>query len=76
MLSIDTNLLLHAFNADSPSHAAAYAWLTSLQDDHEVAISEFVLAELYGLLREWRPSVASARNLPDGALPAAVDGRL
>jgi toxin-antitoxin system PIN domain toxin len=51
MLSIDTNILFHAFNRDSPSHAAAYAWLTSIEYDQEVAISEFVLAELYTLLR-------------------------
>ena len=51
MLSIDTNLLFHGFNEDSPSHAAAYAWLTSIQDNEEVAISEFILAEFYGLLR-------------------------
>ena len=51
MLSIDTNILLHAFNEDSPSHAAAYGWLTSIQRDENVAISEFILAELYGLLR-------------------------
>ena len=51
MLSIDTNLLLHAFNEDSPGHAAAYAWLTSLQDNEDMASSEFILAKLYGLLR-------------------------
>lgn len=51
MLSIDTNLLFHACNADSPSHEASYAWLASLQHDENVAISEFILAELYGLLR-------------------------
>ncbi len=51
MLSIDTNILLHAFNEDSPRHASAYAWLTSIQREEEVAISEFILAELYGLLR-------------------------
>jgi len=51
MLSIDTNILLHAFNEDSPRHAAAYAWLTSIQRDEDVAISEFILAEFYGLLR-------------------------
>ena len=51
MLSIDTNILFHAFNEDSPRHAAAYAWLTSIQGDEDVAISEFILAELYGLLR-------------------------
>jgi uncharacterized protein len=50
VLSIDTNILLHACNEDSPSHESAYAWLTSVQRD-DVAISEFILAELYGLLR-------------------------
>jgi uncharacterized protein len=51
MFSIDTNLLLHAFNEDSPSHSSAYAWLTSIQDEEDVAISEFILAEFYSLLR-------------------------
>lgn len=51
MLSIDTNILFHAFNKDSPSHEVAYAWITSIQRDDDVAISEFILAELYGLLR-------------------------
>ncbi len=51
MLSIDTNILFHAFNEDSPRHAAAFAWLTSIQREENVAISEFILAELYGLLR-------------------------
>jgi len=51
MLSIDTNILFHALNEDSPSHGSAYTWLTSIQDEEDVAISEFILAELYGLLR-------------------------
>jgi uncharacterized protein len=51
MFSIDTNILLHAFAVDSPSHRAAYNWILSLQHEAEVAISEFILAELYGLLR-------------------------
>ncbi|MFZ4774113.1 MAG: TA system VapC family ribonuclease toxin [Terrimicrobiaceae bacterium] len=51
MLSIDTNILLHAFNKDSPVHQAAFAWMTSIQRDEDVAISEFILAEFYGLLR-------------------------
>ncbi|XOV70795.1 MAG: PIN domain-containing protein [Verrucomicrobiota bacterium] len=51
MLSIDTNLLLHSLNLDSPSHNEAYDWLTSIQMDEDIAISEFVLAELYCLLR-------------------------
>jgi toxin-antitoxin system PIN domain toxin len=51
MLSIDANILLHAFTADSPVHAAAFGWITSIQHDENVAISEFILAEFYGLLR-------------------------
>jgi toxin-antitoxin system PIN domain toxin len=51
VLSIDTNLLFHACNADSPHHAAARAWLGSVERDENVAVSEFILAELYGLLR-------------------------
>ena len=51
MLSIDTNILLHGVNEDSPRHKAAFAWLTSIQRDENVVISEFILAELYGLLR-------------------------
>lgn len=61
MFSIDTNLLLHAFNEDSPRPEAAYAWLTSIQREEGVAISEFILAELYGLLRN--PAVLK-RPLP------------
>ncbi len=55
MLSIDTNLLLYAFEASAPEHKAAYAFLASLVGRDDVAISEFVLAELYNLLRN--PSV-------------------
>jgi uncharacterized protein len=51
MLSIDTNILLHGFNEDSPRHAAAHAWLVSIAGNEDVAISEFILAEFYGLLR-------------------------
>ena len=51
MLSIDANLLLYAFNKDSPQHVAARRWLTSIAEEEAVAISEFVLAEFYGLLR-------------------------
>ena len=51
MFSIDTNLLLHGFNADSPRHEATYAWRISIQGKEDVAISEFILAEFYGLLR-------------------------
>jgi predicted nucleic acid-binding protein len=61
VLSIDTNLLLHAFSEDSPRHGTAYEWLTSIQRKEDVAISEFILAELYGLLRN---PVVLKRPLP------------
>ena len=51
MLSIDANLLLYAFNTASPWHDNSRAWLTSIQGDEDVAISELILAEFYGLLR-------------------------
>lgn len=51
MLSIDTHILLYALNEDAPRHATAYTWLSSIPREEEVAISEFILAELYGLLR-------------------------
>lgn len=59
MLSIDTNILIHAFNEDSPSHAAVYGWLTSIQHEEDMAISEFILVEFYGLLRN--PAVLRRR---------------
>ncbi len=51
MFSIDAKILCHAFNEDSPGHQAAYGWVTSIQHEEDVAISEFILAEFYGLLR-------------------------
>jgi uncharacterized protein len=51
MLSIDTNLLFHAFAADRPEHAAAKAWLDPLHACPDVVLSEFVLVEFYRLLR-------------------------
>ena len=51
MISIDTNNLFHAFNADAPHHGKAYNWVAALGDSERVAISEFVLAELYRLIR-------------------------
>jgi toxin-antitoxin system PIN domain toxin len=51
MLSMDTNILLYAYNEASPWHDAAFAWMSSIQQNEDVAISEFILAEFYGLLR-------------------------
>ena len=51
MLSIDTNILLHGFNQDSPQQGAAIRWLESVAKEENVGISEFIIAEFYGLLR-------------------------
>ena len=51
MLSIDTNILFHAYNEDAPRHERALAWMASIARDEDVAISELILAEFYVLLR-------------------------
>lgn len=51
MISLDTNILLPAVEADNPQHEKATAFIESLQDNEDVAISEFILLELYSLLR-------------------------
>ena len=51
MLSIDTNILLHGFNQDSPQQGVAIRWLESVAKEETIGISEFILAEFYGLLR-------------------------
>lgn len=61
MLSIDSNILLYALNTASPWNESAHVWLTSIQREEDVAVSEFILAELYGLLRN--PAVLK-RPLP------------
>ena len=51
MISTDTNILFAAVVPGSAKHAAAAAFLQSLDGRDDVAMSEFVLVELYGLLR-------------------------
>lgn len=51
MISLDANLLLYAYNEDSPKHEAAFQFLGQLARNDDVAISEFVLTEFYTLLR-------------------------
>jgi predicted nucleic acid-binding protein len=55
MLSLDTNILLPAVDKESSQHHAAAMFVMSLHERENVAISEFILLELYGLLRN--PSV-------------------
>ena len=51
MISVDTNILLPAVVLSSPAHKEAAAFIESLQARDDVAICEFILLELYGLLR-------------------------
>ncbi len=68
MLSIDSNILLHGFNEDSVRHEAAAQWLESIAQDEDVAISELILAEFYGLLRN--PAVLKHPLSADEAVEA------
>jgi predicted nucleic acid-binding protein len=51
MTSVDTNILLFSYCENSAHHAKSKAFLISLADREDVALSEFVLSELYLLLR-------------------------
>jgi len=51
MLSLDANLLIYAFNTACPEHERASGYLNGLVANDEIAISEFILCELYVLLR-------------------------
>lgn len=51
MISVDTNILLYAVNADCPEHEAARDFLTGIAPSQNVAICELVLVEFYLLLR-------------------------
>jgi uncharacterized protein len=66
MQSIDTNILLAALDSSNLLHARASSWLLSISESVDVVISEFVLFELYGLLRN--PTVL----LKPLSAPAAV----
>ena len=67
MISLDTNVLLPAVESRNRDHGRAAAFVESLHDRDDVAISELILLELYGLLRN--PAVL-AKPLPAAA---AVD---
>jgi predicted nucleic acid-binding protein len=51
MTSIDANILLYSFCEASPLHHTANAFVTSLSQRDDVALSEFVLSEFYLHLR-------------------------
>jgi toxin-antitoxin system PIN domain toxin len=51
MISLDTNLLFFAFAEDRPEHARAKSFVDEYSNRNDVVISEFVLVELYRLIR-------------------------
>lgn len=51
MTAIDANILLYSYCEASPHHAKAKAFLASLSQRDDVALSEFVLSEVYLHLR-------------------------
>ena len=51
MISVDTNILVHAQNADAPLHARALEFVRELDLRDDVVVCELVLVELYILLR-------------------------
>ena len=51
VISVDTNILLPAVETSNAVHGRAAAFLESLEGREDVALSEFVLLELYVLLR-------------------------
>jgi predicted nucleic acid-binding protein len=69
VISADSNLLLYAYCAAAPAHRPAQAFLQSLAGREDVALSEFVLAEFYLLLRN--PAVL-ARPLSARAASAVI----
>ena len=51
MISIDANILLYSYCEVSPHHAKANAFVSSVARSETVALSEFVLSEVYLHLR-------------------------
>lgn len=72
MISVDSNLLLYAYDADCPFHQASWNFLESLSKA-DVVISEFSLVEFYGLLRN--SAVLSEPLKPDEAVDVVAGYR-
>lgn len=67
MVALDTNILFPWLRPEHANHIKATAYVDSIRDNEDVVISELLLAELYGLLRN--PAVMtkpmSARDATD-----------
>lgn len=51
MLSCDSNILIYAMNPDTEEHGASRRFLTENLSNKEFAVSEWVLMEVYNLIR-------------------------
>lgn len=51
MISVDTNILLYSLNPASRHHPAAVDFLRQTFEENRVVLSDYVLVELYNLLR-------------------------
>jgi hypothetical protein len=65
MLSLDANLFFYAFNTACPEHERAAQFLDELASNDKIVISEFILCELYVLLRN--PAILSDPLSPSEA---------
>jgi uncharacterized protein len=68
VIAFDTNILFPFVVSDHPDHAAVGEFIRGLDGRDDVALSEFLLVELYGLLRQ--PAVM--RRVLDARAAAAV----
>jgi uncharacterized protein len=68
VIAFDTNILFPFVVSDHPDHDAVGEFIQGLDGRDDVALSEFVLVELYGLLRQ--PAVM--RRVLDARAAAAV----
>jgi predicted nucleic acid-binding protein len=68
VIACDTNILFPFVVSDHPDHAEVVDFIRGLDGRDDVAVSEFVLVELYGLLRQ--PAVM--RRVLDAGSAAAV----
>jgi uncharacterized protein len=68
VIAFDTNILFAFVVSDHPDHAAVGEFIRGLDGRDDVALSELVLVELYGLLRQ--PAVM--RRALDARAAAAV----
>ncbi|NQX00470.1 hypothetical protein HQ447_07400, partial [bacterium] len=50
-ISINANILLYSYAAESPLHLRARSFLGEISIREDVALSEFILTEFYLLLR-------------------------